>query len=83
MDIYVKGRLVQESWTKAVANDSGSSVTKVQFDSAINQCCILAACAVVRKTDAFENLALLYVQHPFNFSLVAPIAFVLHSDFQG
>lgn len=71
MGIYVKeGNLVQESWTKAVAKDNGSSVTKVQFDSAISQCCILAACAIVWETDAFENLALLYVQRPVNFSLV-------------
>lgn len=84
MDIYVKeGRLVQESWTKAVSKDSDSSVTKVRFDSAINQHFVLAACAMARETDAFENLALLCVQCPFDFSLVAPLAFVLHNNFQG
>lgn len=84
MYIYVKaGRLVREFWTKAVAEDRDSSVTKVQFHSAINQHCILADCAITRETDAFENLALLYAQCPFNSSLMAPLAFVLHSNFQG
>lgn len=74
MDIYVKEeRLVQGSCTKAVAKDSDSSVAEVGFDSAINQHCILAACAIARETDAFENLALLCVQSPFDFSLVAPL----------
>lgn len=71
------------SWTEAVAKDSDNSVTKVQFDSAINQHCILAACAIAREADAFESLALLYVQRPFSFSSVASLPFMLHSNFQG